>query len=246
MDLDSLPVRDGFRLRGENISRLEVFVDAAFAFALTLIVIAVGSVPSSLPELIQALHRVPTFAACFTFLAIFWTAHDRWSRRFGLETPRATVLSLAFVFAMLIYVYPLRMVISGGLHFMSGGWVPSEMRLESVEELCACFLIYGAGFTVLSLIVVLLQRHALSRTTELRLTALEILKTRREAGTFGIFVIVGGFSMLLAVLLRHTSTPILASVPGFAYGLVPVFQTVFHARMDRLERALPSHAATQA
>ena len=41
MDLSRLPVHHGFRLRGEAVTRLETFVDAAFAFAVTLLVMAV-------------------------------------------------------------------------------------------------------------------------------------------------------------------------------------------------------------
>lgn len=61
MDLDSLPVEDGFRLRGEASSRLAAFVDAAFVFS--MLVISVGTLPTDVPELYLALHRLPTFAA---------------------------------------------------------------------------------------------------------------------------------------------------------------------------------------
>ena len=49
----------GFRRRGDRTTRLEAFVDAAFAFALSLMVIAVGSVPRSPEELSLALKGVP-------------------------------------------------------------------------------------------------------------------------------------------------------------------------------------------
>jgi hypothetical protein len=39
-DLDALPRLNGFRLRGLEMTRLEAFVDAAFAFAVTMLVIA--------------------------------------------------------------------------------------------------------------------------------------------------------------------------------------------------------------
>ena len=37
--VDACPIEHGFRLRGLEMTRTEVFVDAAFAFALTLLVI---------------------------------------------------------------------------------------------------------------------------------------------------------------------------------------------------------------
>lgn len=38
-DLAKLPREDGFRLRGQQVTRLETFVDAAFAFALMALMI---------------------------------------------------------------------------------------------------------------------------------------------------------------------------------------------------------------
>jgi hypothetical protein len=37
MDLSQLPVQSGFRMRGEAITRLDTFVDAAFAFPAPLL-----------------------------------------------------------------------------------------------------------------------------------------------------------------------------------------------------------------
>ena len=42
--LAAMPVRDGFRQRGEDMTRLETFTDAAFAFAVTLLVVGVDRV----------------------------------------------------------------------------------------------------------------------------------------------------------------------------------------------------------
>ena len=51
--LASMPVRDGFRQRGEDMTRLETFTDAAFAFAVTLLVVGGGdSIPSDFDEMI--------------------------------------------------------------------------------------------------------------------------------------------------------------------------------------------------
>jgi uncharacterized membrane protein len=41
--------------RGRQTTRLETFVDAAFAFALTMLVISVDAIPQSFDELLQAL-----------------------------------------------------------------------------------------------------------------------------------------------------------------------------------------------
>ena len=44
-DLDTLPRLRGFRLRGIEMTRLETFIDAAFAFAISMLVIASQQIP---------------------------------------------------------------------------------------------------------------------------------------------------------------------------------------------------------
>ncbi|HWB18979.1 MAG TPA: TMEM175 family protein, partial [Phycisphaerales bacterium] len=55
---------DGFRHRGREVSRLEGFSDAAFAFAVTLLVISL-EVPNSFDGLLDVLRGLPAFAVCF-------------------------------------------------------------------------------------------------------------------------------------------------------------------------------------
>lgn len=241
-DLSTLRVQDGFRLRGESVSRLETFVDAAFAFAVTMMVISVGSFPSSVNELKAALHRAPTFAVTFLILILFWIAHNRWSRRYGLETARTTLLSLTLVLVVLIWLYPLRMVIGGGLSFMSGGWVPSEMSLRTAGELQDCFLIYGVGFAALSLILIALHRAALGAADELGLDALERLETRREIGSHLILLGFALLSMLLTFVVREQDN-FLAALPGFLYALIGPAMQIHHTRFHKLRKALPPRAA---
>ena len=46
-ELEGLTVEDRFRLRGLEVTRLDTFVDAAFAFVLTLLVISFDAIPSN-------------------------------------------------------------------------------------------------------------------------------------------------------------------------------------------------------
>ena len=145
--LAQCPVENGFRMRGIEMTRIEVFVDAAFAFTLGLLVIAGSEVPRDFAGLAAALKGLPTFAATFLMMVMFWSAHRDWSRRFGLEDRTVMWLSFAFVFVMLVFVYPLRMVFSSMFHFLSNGWLTSEVRIETLHELRLLFVIYGTGFS---------------------------------------------------------------------------------------------------
>ena len=74
--LKALPVKGGFRLRGMEMTRLETFADAAFAFAVTLLVVGGGDfIPATFDEMIQAMKQVPAFAASFANIMLFWYAH---------------------------------------------------------------------------------------------------------------------------------------------------------------------------
>jgi hypothetical protein len=84
-DLDSLPRLHRFRLRGMEITRLETFIDAAFAFAISVLVIAANQVPDNIDELLGLFRRVSAFVASIVVLGIFWRWHWTWSRRYGLE-----------------------------------------------------------------------------------------------------------------------------------------------------------------
>ncbi len=60
-NLDALPRLKGFRLRGMEMTRLETFIDAAFAFAISMLVIAAQQIPDNIQTLLAAFKNVPTF-----------------------------------------------------------------------------------------------------------------------------------------------------------------------------------------
>jgi hypothetical protein len=84
-DLDALPRLGRFRLRGMEITRLETFIDAVFAFAITMLVIAAQQIPDDIETLLAAFKNVPVFVASIIVLGIFCRGHWLWSRRYGLE-----------------------------------------------------------------------------------------------------------------------------------------------------------------
>ncbi|MBI5363005.1 MAG: DUF1211 domain-containing protein [Planctomycetes bacterium] len=233
MDLASLPVKNGFRLRGESISRLETFVDAAFAIARTMLVISVGSLPSTMDELFEALKRIPTFGVCFVLMCLFWSAHNKWSRRYGMDDGFTTFLSLALVFVTLVFVFPLRVVMSSALSFFTGGFLPADITLRSQEDLQGSFRVYGLGWIALSLLLWLLFRHALRKADELRLDDLERIETRRDLRELALMIGVGTLSVALTFAVRETSNVLLAALPGFVYSLVGVGQFFIHGSLNR-------------
>ena len=233
-------VRDasGFRLRGHQVTRTETFVDAAFAFSLTLLVIFHNDLPQTAAELREALLRVPTFVLCFAMLALFWAAHNRWSRRFGLDDPRSVVLSLAFVLVVLVYVYPLRMVISSFLALLSGGLLPSELGFDAAHrgvDLQTTFMVYSTGFLLLALIMWLLNRHALGHAHALALDEEERYQARSEMGSHAIQAATALASLLLSALVLATGLHgwVVGGLPMWAYATLSLSMPLYWTRRDR-------------
>ena len=168
----------GFRHRGDRTTRLEAFVDAAFAFALTLMVIAVGSVPRSPDELAAALKGVPAFAACFWLIATFWRGHVDWSERFGLDDPRSRQWSLLLIFLTLIFVFPLKIVFAVFFDWISGGALPSNFPFGTLAEVQRMFQTFAIAFGSMGAVLWALNHHAWRQREALGLDAAEVLALR--------------------------------------------------------------------
>lgn len=220
--------RDGFRQRGVDVTRLEAFTDAAFAFAVTLLVISIGNVPTTYRELVQSLVGVPAFAISFTLLMLFWWGHWEWSRRFGLEDGPSIIMSALLVFTVLVYVYPLKFMLSALTWWLSRGRV-ANARIDDIDQLFSIFLIYGIGFTAMALTIAALNVYALRRARLLDLDGLEILLTRTEIARWLVIATAGIVSCVLAVTTPARPT----ALPGFTYMLIPVAMPVVIRRVSR-------------
>lgn len=216
--LAEVPVRNGFRMRGESMTRLEVFSDAAFAFSVTTLVVSVGSIPGDFEELIAALKKVPAFALSFSQIVAFWIAHRGWSRRFGLEDTSTTLLTLTMIFTVLVYVFPLRLIFSTFMAWISGGWLPWEYEPFSAWEVQGLFGIYGVGFALLSGTLAGLFWIGLKKKEELLLNPYEIVRTKESVTIWLIQSLVGTVSALWALLLPSW----LGVHAGFIYFLLPI------------------------
>lgn len=196
--------------------RLDAFVDAAFAFAVSLLIIAGGEPLRSYDDLLHALARIPAFLAGFALIVLFWLAHRAWSSLGAKRDSRATLLSLAVVFSVLVFVFPLRLLTETAVHFMSGRRLPGGELITDYGQLSAVYAIYGLGFSILSALYTLLfhqARSGLAPADPRRAEAQSWMKTWLVAAAAGVV------SSLIAL------TPLLPTapwLPGFAYWLIPL------------------------
>lgn len=200
-DLDSLPRLRGFRLRGLEMTRLEAFIDAAFAFSVTMMVISVDRVPDNVNDLLAAFRNVPAFMASIAVLGLFWRGHWLWSRRFGLEDGVSIFISWLMLVTVLIYIYPLKVVFGGMWYLLSDRAVGQSISLHTAAQARALFAIFAIGFTAITVEILLLNLRAYYLRDALRLNERERVTARMEISGWALPAVIGLISLVLALTL---------------------------------------------
>jgi uncharacterized membrane protein len=222
--------------RGREVTRIEAFVDAAFAFAVTLLVISFNAMPDSAQALIEALKGVPAFAASFSLLAMLWWQHADWSRRYGLDDGRSVLLSLLLVFLVLVYVYPLRIIFTAFFGWVTHGWLPMGIAIESVRDLQLMFIAYAVAWTTLGFVVVALYRHAWRKRSALGLDRDERIELRGAIAAQWMIPGTGILALLVIAACALTGQPGLSGFSGFAYSLMALTGVAVARARRRAER----------
>ncbi len=214
-----------FRWRGHEVSRLEGFSDAVFAFAVTLLVVSL-EVPHSFNELKDRLLEFPAFGICFSLLLLVWRTHVHFFRRYGLQTSVASALNALLLFVVLFYVYPLKFLFT---------LVVGHTRNMSIEpgQVPALMIIYGLGYSAVFIIFGLLYIHAYKLREPLGLNPLEVFLTRRSIYQNFVMSCFGIFSAVLAYFLGHR-----AGLAGFVYMFIGLYFTIEGTIMGKREKAL--------
>ena len=233
-------VEKNFRWRAGEITRLEGFSDAVFAFALTLLVVSL-EVPHTFDELIDTMRGFPAFAICFAILVQVWFYHYRYFRRYGLQDGLTVVLNAALLFVVLFYVYPLKFLfttlvgsITGGATV--GGRTPLDAMLGP-QDMPMLMTIYGLGFAAVFGILAVLYLNAYRKRAELELDAHEVLLTEHS-----LFENIGVACVgLLSATVAHMLPLGMSGLAGFLYFLIPAYATgcgvYFGRRTKELERS---------
>ena len=228
---------EGFSWRGEDVSRLEGFSDAVFAFAVTLLVVSL-EVPQTFDELLAAMRGFFAFAVCFALLFSVWHDHYRFFRRYGLRDNFTVYLNAALLFIVLFYVYPLKfvftMLVDQLLGFGEKVRLPNGSVTEAIEpaQWPLLMVIYGAGFVAVQLVFVLLYLRAYSLRGALGLDAHELSITREEIQSSLLNALIGLASVAIAVIGGQEAV----GWAGFIYLLIFPLQVIHGRLMDSRRR----------
>ena len=198
-------------------NRLDNFTDAAFAFAVTLLVIGGSEPPTSVAMLQAAMAEVPAFAIGFAIIAMFWVAHLRWRHYRGEGGWLSMLLTVLLIFLVLIYVQPLRAMARSFSTFLGGSGTPFE---GSVGDL---FFVYGLGFVAMAATTAGLFIEAQRSPT------IGEEERRSALGEVGIWLILiaTGLVSIMMTLSRLTD-----NFAPLAYSTLPISIGLFSWRYD--------------
>ncbi|MGH8213475.1 MAG: TMEM175 family protein [Rhodanobacteraceae bacterium] len=228
-----------FRYRGGENTRIEAFTDAAFAFAVTLLMIGGGHVPTTVDELLAALRNLPGYAASFALLCLFWYAHYKWHRRYGVENGRSILLSLLLVFLVLIYVYPLHMMFNAAIS-VGGRPASDTFQIRTWADWRIMYVVFGIAYASMSVVILLFYALARTLRDELGLNAAERAVTDTGVLRWAVSACVGILSASLAMALTPRERGLMYALPGFAYWLIAFSNPVLRRwQQRRIEAGIP-------
>ncbi|MDB4292192.1 TMEM175 family protein [Maribacter sp.] len=203
-----------------NISRIEAFSDAVFAFAATLLVVSVGMGQNSSVIQIDWLAFLG-FGVSFFVLVALWWLHYNFFRRTKYIDGTIIALNAVLLFVILYYVFPLKSLINS----MTG------MQQLSILEVSSLFQLYSLGFCLIFLCLSLMYYRAFLKTKSVDLNYDLLFYTRH----FGIYVFVA----LLSMLIAKAQLGLKWALPGMIYmllGPLCYFHAVTFAKKSKTTR----------
>ncbi|AZQ57851.1 DUF1211 domain-containing protein [Maribacter sp. MJ134] len=190
-----------------NISRIEAFSDAVFAFAATLLVVSLGT--DSTDAIIDIDVKLFTgFAVSFFVLVILWFLHYNFFRRTNYMDNVIIAVNAVLLFVVLYYVFPLKSLVNSW--FLPQGMTP--------DKLAGLFELYGLGFALIFLCLSLMYYRAYKKSKHLENSITLLFYVRH----FGLFVVVA----LISIIIAYLQIGINYGLPGILYALLGPFCSV--------------------
>src|SRR4029450_13957034 len=181
-----------------EVSRIEGFSDAVFAFAVTLLVVSL-EVPHTFNELSLEMREFFAFPICFTLLFQLWWRHFNFFRRYGLEDAPTIALTAVLLFVVLFYVYPLKFVFKLVIDRLLGFHIdtPGEPIITG-SQTPVLMQIYSGGVIAVYTGFPLLYAKAYRKRAELELNERQLLDTRVNIIDNAGIALIGVVSVAIA------------------------------------------------
>ena len=202
--------------RKNEITRVEAFSDGMIAFAATLLVVTLEA-PRSYDDLIRNLYGFIPFALSFIALFYLWVVHTILFRRYPLTDKPSIFINGILLFTILFYVHPLKFLATSFVSLFTGD--PTIGAVTSWEQLRNLFIIYGAGWILIFLLVAWLYQRAYATRDSLGLSPVESYDAITYARHYLGFALAGVLSILVAL----TGVGLAFGLPGMVYATIGLF-----------------------
>ena len=230
MRSQNLPTDDNFRLRGEAITRLDVFSDVVLGISLVLLVVSLA-IPRSFSDLRSPTSSFTASAVCFLMLVNVWYSHYVFFRRYGLNDRWTVLINAALLSIVLFCVYPLK--------FLYGTLFASLVRAEELSprfalaiQINGMLVLYALGFAATFFLVAALDWNAWRQRDALALDGVERLLTISSiVDALGIAAV--GLIACLAALVLPTSLVLYSAVLYFLMLPWKALNTIYFGRKAR-------------
>lgn len=227
-----------FRWRGGEVSRIEGFSDAVFAFAMTLLVVSL-EVPVTFGELAEKMLGFIPFGITFLMFMQVWYWHYKYFRRYGLQDTPTIILNAVLLFVVLMYVFPLKFLFTLLVNQFRG--VADTVMVNGKPETAieggqwnSLMIIYGVGYIAVHGLFALLYWHAYRQRQALELNSLEVCYTTNSMWLFLWIASVGVASVIIAAI----GGPGSATWAGLTYMLIGPVITAYTTIAGRRVRDL--------
>jgi uncharacterized membrane protein len=195
-----------FKLRGEEITRIETLSDAVFAFTISILIMAL-EVPQTFGELKQILQSFLPFVATVALVFLFWYQQYRFFRYYGINDRSIIILNAALLILVLFYVYPLKFLFSllfGMITHINFFQKATEQGLVvlTAEDFPQLVMVYSAGYAAIWFVFYLMYKRAWYFRKKLKLDAFEMEDTRKQIRGALLDTFIGLLSLLFA-WLKH-------------------------------------------
>ena len=186
--------KEVIKWRSHEVTRIEAFSDAVFAFAVSLLIISL-EVPKNSTELLESLRGFIPFTFCFSFIAMIWYRQYCFFRRYGMHDVTTIFINCTLVLVVLFYVYPLK--------FMISALMMREAFTLKVGDTLQLLCFYTGGFAAIYFLFVLMYMNAHAKREELHLTDVEAFETRTQIYINLLLAVYALVMMLVGIWLNR-------------------------------------------
>ncbi|MBS1774446.1 MAG: DUF1211 domain-containing protein [Bacteroidetes bacterium] len=210
---------DYIRRRGQEVTRIEAFSDAVFAFGVTLLIVSL-EVPHDYREFIHKMILFIPFGISFFIVFSIWYQQNVFFRRYGLHDIITIRLNAVLLFLVLAYMFPLK--------FLFSSMFSTEMHLESGQT-STIFCLYAGGFACFYFLFAWMYQHAYNLKDKIRLTEIEIFQTKTHIYNYLIVACVSAFGVLLA-----SFGDIMVPFAGLNFWMIFVFTYLLNKKRKKI------------